>query len=211
MTTDRRINLVHGAEEIDFGKSGLVPVVAQDSKSGVVLMVAWANREAIEKTMETRDVHFWCRSRGELWRKGETSGNTLSLVSLHLDCDGDALLARVRPSGPSCHTGEATCFGAGTMPEWGESDAFARLDRMLLSRAVERPSGSYTVRLLEDENLRLEKLGEGTAELVAVLAKKDSARSVEEGADLLYHTLVALRAQGIGIEQLRAALEDRAG
>ncbi|MBT8489005.1 MAG: bifunctional phosphoribosyl-AMP cyclohydrolase/phosphoribosyl-ATP diphosphatase HisIE [Gemmatimonadetes bacterium] len=199
---------------IRFDDDGLVPVVAQDLESGTVLMVAWANREAVEQTLATGAVHFWSRSRGELWKKGETSGNTLALETLHADCDGDTLLALVRPAGPACHTGDATCFGAATRHGCdtdAAADALQRLDAVLASRADERPAGSYTTRLLDDENLRLKKLGEETAELVAALAKNDGPRALEEAADLVYHLLVALRAEEMGLDDLRSALEERAG
>lgn len=205
--TDRTIASPDDLGGVRFDDAGLVPVVAQDTDTGAVLMVAWANREAVERTLATGFVHFWSRSRGELWKKGETSGNTLTLASLHADCDGDTLLARVRPAGPACHTGDPTCFGAGA----DTADALRRLDTVLASRSEERPAGSYTTRLLEDENLRLKKLGEETAELVAALAQHDAPRALDEAADLLYHLLVALRAQGLGLDDIRGALDERAG
>jgi phosphoribosyl-ATP pyrophosphohydrolase/phosphoribosyl-AMP cyclohydrolase len=152
-------------------------------------------------------MHFWSRSRDTLWMKGETSGNTLELVSLHADCDADTLLARVTPAGPTCHTGERTCFGDGTASAVA---ALARLDRTLASRAKARPEGSYTVRLLDDRNLRLKKLGEETAELVAALAVDDGGKAVEEAADLVYHLLVALRACGLDVRPLLEELDRRA-
>lgn len=213
--TDRTIATPTDLGAVRFDDDGLVPVVAQDANSGAVLMVAWSNREALEQTLATGAVHFWSRSRGELWKKGETSGNVLELASLHADCDGDTLLALVRPTGPACHTGEATCFGEGAQPGAADAgtagDTLARLDAVLASRAAERPSDSYTTRLLDDENLRLKKLGEETAELVAALAKNDTPRALEEAADLVYHLLVALRAEGVGLDEIRSALEDRAG
>ena len=211
--TDRRIRSADDVDTIAFrDEDGLVPMIAQDAETGAVLMLAWANREAVLATLETGEAHFWSRSRRELWRKGATSGNTLALVSLHADCDGDTLLARVSPAGPACHTGEATCFGAGTAPAEGvEPATLQRLDRTLADRAATRPEGSYTVRLLDDANLRLKKLGEESAELVAALATHDHARAVEETADLVYHALVALRAEGIGVDALLEALEERAG
>ena len=230
--TDRTLGTAAELDDLRFDDDGLVPVVAQDAESGKVLMVAWANREALERTLETGQLHFWSRSRRELWRKGETSGNTLALASFHADCDRDTLLALVRPAGPACHTGEETCFGDRAEPEPGTtgparrpeeedqggrapaddpSDVLRRLDAVLRSRGQERPEGSYTTKLLDDENLRLKKLGEEAAELVAALAKGDRSRSVEEAADLFYHLLVALRAEGIGLDDLQAALHDRAG
>ena len=110
---DRALHSAADLDALTFDEGGLLPVVAQDADDGRVLMVAWANREALEATLETGYAHFWSRSRGELWKKGVTSGNTLELVSLHGDCDGDTVLALVRPAGPSCHTGDDTCFGAG--------------------------------------------------------------------------------------------------
>jgi phosphoribosyl-ATP pyrophosphohydrolase/phosphoribosyl-AMP cyclohydrolase len=187
--------------------TGLLPVVVQDHATGDVLMLAFANRQALEKTLETGQVHFWSRRRNELWKKGETSGNTLALMSLHADCDSDSVLARVTPAGPTCHTGERTCFGEGA---GSAVAALGRLDRTLASRAEQRPEGSYTVRLLDDQNLRLKKLGEETAELVAALAVGNGGKAAEEAADLLYHVLVALRACGLAVAPLLEELDRRA-
>lgn len=205
--TDRTIRGAVDPDAVDFARGGgLVPLVAQHDVTGEVLMLGWADREALDATLATGHVHFHSRSRDALWRKGETSGNTLALVSLHADCDADALLARVRPAGPTCHTGERSCFGDGA----GPSDPLARLDATLAQRAAERPDGSYTVRLLDDPNLRLKKLGEETAELVAALATGDRERAVEEAGDVVYHALVALRAEGLGVDALLEALAKRA-
>jgi phosphoribosyl-ATP pyrophosphohydrolase/phosphoribosyl-AMP cyclohydrolase len=207
--TNRTLADTDDLDTLDFeGQGGLVPLVAQDAATGQALMLGFANRQALERTIETGQVHFWSRSRQQLWRKGETSGNTLELVSLHSDCDGDTVLARVTPAGPTCHTLETSCFGAGTDVPVG---ALAKLDATLAARAEERPEGSYTVKLLGDENLRLKKLGEEAAELVAALATHDTERAAEEGADLVYHLLVALRAEGVDAGTLLSALERRAG
>ena len=208
--TDRTLTGPADLDGLDFLKldGGLVPMVVQDAATGDVLMIGFTSREALEKTLETRQVHFWSRSRGEIWRKGETSGHTLALVSLHTDCDGDAVLARAHPAGPTCHTGEPSCFGAGTS---APGAVLARLDATLRARDVERPAGSYTVTLLEDENHRLKKLGEEMAELVAALAKHDAGRALEEAGDVVYHLLVALRAEGMTAAELLAALKMRAG
>lgn len=207
--TDRTIASSTDLDALDFGGAeGLVPVIAQDVSTGEVRMLAYANRAALEATLETGELHFWSRARSRLWRKGETSGNTLTVSSLHSDCDGDTILALVVPAGPTCHTGERTCFGEDAAPP---TDGLSRLDHTLARRAAERPAGSYTVRLLDDDNLRLKKLGEESAELVAALASGDATRAVEEAADLLYHVLVALRAQGTGTGDLLAELEARAG
>lgn len=217
--TDRTLRTPSDLDGLDFAKlTGLVPVVAQDADDGTVLMVAFATRQALETSMATGDMHFWSRSRNALWKKGETSGNVLRVVSLHADCDADTVLARVRPTGPACHTGEESCFGEGTPPSapaptqappTGPASALHALDATLAARQAERPQGSYTVRLLDDENLRLKKLGEETAELVTALAKGDAERIPEEAADLLYHLLAALRGAGVGLDAVMKALEAR--
>lgn len=206
--TNRRIRATSDLVAVDFEKGGgLVPVVSQDASTGSVLMVAWANRAAVERTLETGEMHYWSRSRNELWRKGETSGAFQRLRSLHVDCDGDTLLARVQPEGPACHTGEATCFGGGSESSDG---SFAALDAVVAARARDRPKGSYTARLLEDTNLRVKKLGEEVAELVAALAQGEGARATEEAADLIYHLTVALRGVGVSLADVADALEGRA-
>jgi phosphoribosyl-ATP pyrophosphohydrolase/phosphoribosyl-AMP cyclohydrolase len=195
-------------DALDFTKgNGLVTVVAQDARTGAVLMVAHADREALARTLETGEMHYRSRTRG-LWHKGATSGNVQRVVALAADCDGDAVLARVAPAGPACHTGAPTCFGAPA------GDELATLDATLAARAAQsdpqpdRPS--YTQRLLADRNLRLKKLGEEAAELVTACADGDRARAAEEGADLLYHTLVALRALGVSLDDVRGVLAGRA-
>jgi phosphoribosyl-ATP pyrophosphohydrolase/phosphoribosyl-AMP cyclohydrolase len=206
--TDRTLATVADLDALDFARAGgLLPVVVQDDATGEALMLAFANRLALEKSLTTRQMHFWSRSRNELWRKGETSGNTLALVSLHADCDSDTVLARVTPTGPTCHTGERSCFGDGADVAVA---ALARLNRTLAARQRDRPDGSYTVRLLDDPNLRLKKLGEESAELVAALATHDDKRAVEEAADLVYHVLVALRATGVDVSALLEELDRRA-
>ena len=220
--TDRRIQGISSLDSLSFWENGLLPVVAQDSVSGKVLMVAFSNREALEQTLATGQMHYWSRSRNELWHKGATSGNVQDLVSLHADCDSDTLLALVRPRGPACHTGEETCFGTLDQPEDGptepESSALGQpiperilgdLWAVLEKRDQFRPEGSYTVLLLEDENLRLKKLGEETAELILALARTDQPRIASEAADLVYHLLVALLASGVGLGDLLTELEGR--
>jgi phosphoribosyl-ATP pyrophosphohydrolase/phosphoribosyl-AMP cyclohydrolase len=218
--TDRTLRTPLDLDALDFAEhTGLVPVVAQDAADGRVLMVAYATREALEKSLSTGLMHFWSRSRSALWQKGETSGNLLRVVSLHADCDGDTVLARVAPTGPACHTGEATCFGAyaaplgvatdAPAPRAAARDGLAALDATLAARQAERPEGSYTVRLMDDENLRLKKLGEETAELVTALARNDGERIPEEAADLLSPLLAALRGAGVPLADVMAALEAR--
>jgi phosphoribosyl-ATP pyrophosphohydrolase/phosphoribosyl-AMP cyclohydrolase len=209
---------------LDFEKGkGLVTVVTQDARTAEVLMVAHADREAVEKTIETGEMHYHSRTRG-LWRKGATSGNTQRVVALNADCDGDALLAKVIPAGPACHQGKRSCFGSAFEP-----DALTALDQVIAERAgspraasssKERAEGdrsaakgsegkSYTRLLLADRNLRLKKLGEEMAELLVACADGDRARALEEGADVFYHLLVALRSLGVGLDELRGTLAKR--
>lgn len=210
MSAERVLRSGEDLHRVAFDERGLVPVIAQDAGDGAVLMMAWATREALERSLETGELHFWSRSRRRLWRKGETSGHVLRLVSLHRDCDGDTVLARVRPRGPACHTGSRTCFGGETEgPQ--EPDTLERLQEVLEQRKRERPAGSYTTRLLEDENLRLKKLGEETAELIAALARGRREEATEEAADLLYHLLVALAAEDLSVKDVQRVLASRRG
>ena len=205
-------------DSLDFTKgNGLVTVVAQHARTGAVLMVAHADREALERTIASGEMHYRSRSRG-LWHKGATSGNTQRVVSLTADCDGDAVLARIVPAGPACHTGATSCFGEDALG----ADALGALDRVLAARQAEMQAPdwsaaetagkkpSYTHRLLGDRNLRLKKIGEEAAELVTACADGDRERATEEAMDLLYHTLVALRALGVGLDAVREVAEGRA-
>ena len=198
-------------DQLDFVKGGgLVAVVAQDATTGDVLMVAFADRAAIDATLRTGEMHYHSRSRG-LWHKGATSGNTQKLVSLTADCDRDAILARVIPAGPACHTGAITCFTVpGVSPP--PSDAFAVLDATIDNRATSVPgtgARSYTRTLLDDRNLRMKKIGEEAAELVLACADSDPERATSEAADLLYHTMVALHALGIRLSDVREEMARR--
>ena len=190
--------------------SGTLTVIAQDAASGVVLMVAAADREALERTLATGEMHYRSRTRG-LWHKGATSGNVQRVISLSPDCDGDAVLARVVPAGPACHTGAVSCFGRDALVP----DAIAALDATIAARSVVPADGdaapSYTRRLLADRNLRLKKIGEEAAELVTACADGDVERAREEAADLVYHALVALRAVGGTLADVRGVLVTRAG
>jgi phosphoribosyl-AMP cyclohydrolase / phosphoribosyl-ATP pyrophosphohydrolase len=195
---------------LDFEKGGgTVSVIVQDSATGAVLMTAFADREALERTMETGEMHFRSRSRG-LWHKGATSGNTQRVVSLEADCDGDAVLARVTPAGPACHTGTTSCFPATAT----SAHSLASLDVVIGARVAEQPSvtggrESYTRRLMADRNLRLKKLGEECAELVTACADNDRERATQEAADLFYHALVALRAVGATLTDVERVLDSR--
>jgi phosphoribosyl-ATP pyrophosphohydrolase/phosphoribosyl-AMP cyclohydrolase len=175
----------------------LRPAIVQDARDGRVLMLAWMDAEAERLTRETGEAWFWSRSRERLWRKGETSGNTLAVEELRDDCDGDALLLRVTPSGPACHTGSVSCFA----PE---------LWRTIAQRALERPEGSYTVSLLEGGAAACaRKVGEEASELaVAALAESDE-RVVEEAADLVYHLYVLLAARGLDVAAVEEELKAR--
>jgi len=199
-----------------------VVVVAQDVVSGRVLMVANADREALERTIETGEMHYRSRTRG-LWRKGATSGNVQKVVSLTLDCDNDAIVARVRSAGPACHTGAVSCFeeSAGAPTIWSalattislrnaELKAQPEADAQSES-ATSRKRRSHTRELLLDRNLRLKKIGEESAELIAACADGDAARATEEGADLVYHVGVALEAIGSSLEGVAQILWERSG
>ncbi|MBL0218443.1 MAG: bifunctional phosphoribosyl-AMP cyclohydrolase/phosphoribosyl-ATP diphosphatase HisIE [Myxococcales bacterium] len=203
-----------------YDDRGLVPCVVQDAIAGTVLMVAWMNAEALRLTRETQVVHFWSRSRGALWKKGETSGNTLALVELRVDCDGDTLLARVRPAGPACHTGATTCFfetddGAKDdgVPAGEGAQIVARLAQILDARR-DAASGekSYTRSLLDAGMPKiLAKIAEESGELAAELPEGPDDKVVHETADLLFHVMVGLTARRIPIERVFAELARRFG
>jgi phosphoribosyl-AMP cyclohydrolase / phosphoribosyl-ATP pyrophosphohydrolase len=202
-------------DRLDFTKAGgTIAVVTQDARSGVVLMMAYADREALERTLATGEMHYRSRTRG-LWHKGATSGHVQRVVSLSADCDGDAVLARVIPAGPGCHTGMTSCFGEAAL----DADALGALARRVERRVESRVSAadtqettkpSYTRRLLGDRNLRLKKIGEEGAELVTALADSNAARATEEAADLIYHMMVALRSVGATLGDVREVLALRA-
>jgi phosphoribosyl-ATP pyrophosphohydrolase/phosphoribosyl-AMP cyclohydrolase len=213
MTADLALNV----DALDFTKSnGLVTVVAQDADTGAVLMVAHANRDALERTLASGEMHYTSRTRG-LWHKGATSGNVQRVVSLTADCDADAILARVRPAGPACHTGATSCFGDDALSDTAlAADALTALDRTIAARVDDAArgvasDGSYTRKLLADRNLRLKKLGEEAVELTMACVDGETTRIADEGADVIYHTLVALRAAGVSLHDVRAVLAQRVG
>jgi phosphoribosyl-ATP pyrophosphohydrolase/phosphoribosyl-AMP cyclohydrolase len=194
-------------DKLDFTKgNGLVTVVAQDSQTGVLLMVAHADREALERTIASGEMYYRSRTRG-LWHKGATSGNVQRVASLTADCDGDAVLARVIPAGPACHTGAQSCFGDDAL----DAHPLGGLDATIARRAASSEAKSYTRRLLDDRNLRLKKIGEEAAELVTACADGDLERACEETADVIYHSLVALRAVGGSLADVQAVLARRRG
>lgn len=199
-------------EQIEFDERGLVPCVAQDFASGEVLTLAYANEEALRLSVETGDLHFYSRSREEIWCKGETSGNFLRLKQLRLDCDGDAIVALVEPTGPACHTGERSCFHRqleGSEPAPVPHEALAALQRTLSSRAAERPEGSYTVQLLDDPKLIGEKVEEEAEEVVRAAREETDERIVEEAADLLYHLSVLLASREVSQAAVMEVLNGR--
>jgi len=175
----------------------LTAAVVQDAGSGRVLMLAWMDAEALRLTRETGEAWFWSRSRRQLWHKGATSGSTLAVEELREDCDGDAVLLRVRPAGPACHTGAESCFAP-----W--------LWRRIKERERERPEGSYVVSLLDDAALAARKVGEEGLEVALAGAGESDARLVEELADLWFHSYALLAARGLGPERVEAELARRA-
>jgi phosphoribosyl-AMP cyclohydrolase / phosphoribosyl-ATP pyrophosphohydrolase len=198
--------------EIEFDQRGLAPCVVQDFATGEVLMLAYVSAESLEMTLESGDLHFHSRSRDSIWKKGETSGSFMHLRQLRYDCDGDALVAMVDPAGPACHTGQRSCFyrevlGSASIrkdapPAPGEPfpvtyEALIALERTLRSRAVERPDGSYTVKLLEDPQLIGEKVEEEAEEVIRAAREETEQRVAEEAADLLYHLSVLLVSRGV--------------
>jgi phosphoribosyl-ATP pyrophosphohydrolase/phosphoribosyl-AMP cyclohydrolase len=195
--------------EIAFDAAGLVPVVAQDRASGDVLMVAWANAEALARTAETGVAHFWSRRRNALWRKGETSGNELRVVEARADCDRDTLLLVVEPTGPACHTGARTCFGEGSATAAGMLEELARV---VAARAAAPPEVSYTARLLaKGPDQVLKKIGEEATEVVLAARVQTEERLVEESADLVYHLLLALHMRGVPLARVMDELRKRRG
>jgi len=208
-------------DRVEFDENGLVPVVAQDVATGDVLTLAYANREALEKTLSSGEAHYYSRSRSELWRKGATSGNTQRVVEVRLDCDADALLYMVEPHGPACHTGQKSCFfttlageGVGLAPAGDREVPFGvmveRLAGTIAQRHREMLEGSYTVSLIQGGKERLaQKVGEEAVEVV--VAALSDERLPEEAADLVYHLLVLLEERGVGVEDVAKVLHDRHG
>ena len=197
-------------DAVRFDKdAGTVIVVAQDAVTGRVLMVANADREALERTIETGEMHYRSRSRG-LWRKGATSGNVQRIVSLALDCDGDTVLARVVAAGPACHTGAVSCFDDSVAPNvWSALAATIALRHSAAKEESGAGGESYTRELLADRNLRLKKIGEESAELVTACADGDATRCEQEAADLIYHVAVALEAAGTTLDAVASVLWER--
>jgi phosphoribosyl-ATP pyrophosphohydrolase/phosphoribosyl-AMP cyclohydrolase len=195
-------------EQISYDERGLVPCVIQDWDSGEVLTMAYMNEQALRRTRATGELHLWSRSRGELWKKGETSGNTQTVKALRLDCDGDTLLALVEPAGPACHTGERTCFHRGEL-EPAPHETLPALERTLVARALERPAGSYTVELLDDPQRIGEKVREEAEEVARAAREESEERVDEEAADVIYHLLVLLHSRGRALADAERVLDAR--
>jgi len=199
--------------QVAWDDDGLVPCIAQDWATGEVLTLAYMNREALDRTLESGEVHFWSRSRGELWHKGETSGNVQRLRSLRYDCDADALLALVEPAGPACHTGERTCFYRTLEHEAvAPYEALPALGRTLVQRRDELPEGSYSAELFRAGTERIGAKVEEEAQETARAGRDESdERLREESADLLYHLGVLLHARGLtyadALEELTKRME----
>lgn len=180
---------------LDWDKcAGLLPLVVQHAHDGRVLMLGYTNRDALARTLESREVHFWSRSKQRIWRKGESSGHVLRLVSLAADCDGDALLCQALPQGPTCHRGLASCFdGAAPAHPW-----LNELEALIDSRAAADPASSYVARLLAAPPLRrAQKVGEEGVETALAAAGEDREALRSEAADLVFHLLIAMRGRGV--------------
>lgn len=197
--------------ELVYDERGLVPCVVQDWASGEVLMLAYMNAEALERTRATGELHLYSRSREELWHKGATSGNTQTVRSLRLDCDGDTVLALVEPAGPACHTGERTCFHRGELEPAAPCEVLPSLERTIDERALARPQGSYTVELLDDPPRAGEKVMEEAEEVTRAAREESDERVDEEAADVIYHLLVLMHGRGRSLKDAERVLDERRG
>jgi len=198
-------------KSLKFDERGLIPAIVQDARTSEVLTLAYMNEESLARTIETGQTWFWSRSRNELWHKGETSGNTQTVVALYSDCDNDALVVLVSPAGPACHTGARSCFD--TTP--ANEDLGLLLDRLyslIEARERERPEGSYTTYLFNSGlDKILKKVGEESAETIIAAKNEDRAPLTAEVADLVYHLLVLLVARGVSLDEIRDELASRRG
>jgi len=212
--------LIHKHKDIDKlawqKMDGLLPAIVQDAFDGRVLMQAYMNREALQTSLDSGRVTFWSRSRQALWTKGETSGNTLELITVHADCDTDCILVLAIPHGPSCHRGTDTCFD-NTVPDGGlrvapELSFLAGLERLVQQREVQRPKDSYTTKLFDAGVKRIaQKVGEEGVETALAATAGDREELVNESADLLYHLLVLLRARDLSLADVVETLKSRHG
>jgi len=194
---------------IAYDDQGLVPCIIQDWHSGEVLTLAYTNAEAMAATRRTGELHLWSRSRGELWHKGATSGNTQAVRAIRYDCDGDAILALVEPAGPACHTGERTCFHRGELEPSAPHEVLPGLERTIAERAASAPEGSYTARLLADPPFVGDKVQEEAEEVARAAREEPDDRVAEEAADVLYHLAVLLRGRGLSLTDAEEVLRGR--
>jgi phosphoribosyl-ATP pyrophosphohydrolase/phosphoribosyl-AMP cyclohydrolase len=196
-------------KSLKFDERGLIPAIIQDARTREVLTLAYMNDESLARTIETGQTWFWSRSRNELWHKGETSGNTQTVVGLHSDCDNDALVVLVDPAGPACHTGARSCFAA-TEAREDLGQLLDSLYELIESRERERPEGSYTTYLFNSGlDKILKKVGEESAETIIAAKNDDDTRLTAEVSDLVYHLLVLLVARGVSLDQIREELASR--
>jgi len=202
-------------DDLAWGEDGLLPVVVQSAADGAVLTLAYANREALRRTLDERTTWLYSRSRGALWKKGETSGHVQTVLGVAYDCDGDALLYTVEAPGPACHTGSRSCFSRTLLAPPAGGGAFERacahLRATIAARRAAPPETSYTARLLHDGVDRIaKKVGEEATEVVIAAKNDDRAELVWETADLLFHTLVLLESRGVALDDVGAELLRRA-
>jgi len=196
--------------QIAYDERGLVPCIVQDWRTGEVLTLAYMNAESLRRTRASGEVHFYSRSRQELWHKGATSGNTLALKGIRYDCDGDALLALVEPAGPACHTGERSCFHRGQLEPAPPHEALPTLERTIAERARRASAdGSYTAALLGDPPRLRGKVREEADEVARAAAEESDDRVAEEAADVLYHLAVLLWARGLSLADAERVLDGR--
>jgi len=200
--------------QVAFDERGLVPCVVQEWGTGEVLMLAYMNAEALARTRETGEMHFYSRSRQELWHKGATSGNSQAVKAIRYDCDGDALLALVAPAGPACHTGERSCFYRGELDPAAPHEALPALERTIAERASAAgagvaPQGSYTAELLADPERTGAKVREEAEEVDRAAREESDQRVAEEAADVVYHLAVLLRGRGLSLADAERVLDGR--
>jgi phosphoribosyl-ATP pyrophosphohydrolase/phosphoribosyl-AMP cyclohydrolase len=195
--------------QVNFDERGLVPCIVQDWSSGEVLTLAYMNAEALDRTRQTGEIHFWSRSRQELWHKGATSGNVQRVRAIRYDCDADALLALVEPAGPACHTGNRTCFHRGEFVPAAAFEALPTLERTIAARRDDPTAGSYTAKLLADREFNGAKVEEEAEEVARAAREESDERVAEEAADVLYHLSVLLAGRGLSLADAERVLDGR--
>jgi phosphoribosyl-ATP pyrophosphohydrolase/phosphoribosyl-AMP cyclohydrolase len=195
--------------QVNFDERGLVPCIVQDWSSGEVLTLAYMNAEALDRTRQTGETHFWSRSRQELWHKGATSGNVQRVRAIRYDCDADALLALVEPAGPACHTGNRTCFHRGEFVPAAAFEALPTLERTIAARRDDPTAGSYTAKLLADREFNGAKVEEEAEEVARAAREESDERVAEEAADVLYHLSVLLAGRGLSLADAERVLDGR--